>query len=327
MKQLIRSTILFSQVGLSGSPRRSALGRSLNFCPGEAPSRKILDRSAFFGETEAMKQLIRLTTLFCASAALALSVVAGPEPMPSGKEMKQVAPAPPECDYTWTGFYIGGNAGYGWGNADTHFDPLPDAATFFDLAPQSLNPDPEGFIGGGQIGYNWQWNKWLVLGVETDFQGSDMEGHDRRSPFSNIDGGIFDEDPNIFLEAHERMQWFGTARGRIGFAPLCRLLVYATGGLAYGNVDYSAQTNFDNRFTYSTKFNETNVGWTVGGGLEYAIGHHWSVKAEYLYYDLGDNSRTEPQLFNGVPTGEIFFVRNHFETTGNIVRGGLNFKF
>src|SRR5437762_11773149 len=123
-----------------------------------------------------MKQLIRLTTLFCACAALALTVVAGPEPLSSGKEMKQVAPAPPECDYTWTGFYFGGNGGYGWGNGDTQFHPLPDAATFFGLAPQSRHWDPSGFIGGGQIGYNWPWNKLLVLGVESDLQGSDIEG-------------------------------------------------------------------------------------------------------------------------------------------------------
>src|SRR5438552_5617617 len=117
MKQLIRSTILFSQLGLSGWPRRSALGRSLNLCAGEAASRKMLDRLGFFGETEAMKQLIRLTTLFCASAALALSVVAGPEPLPSGKEMKQVAPAPvPVCN--WTGFYIGLNVGGHWGHSE-----------------------------------------------------------------------------------------------------------------------------------------------------------------------------------------------------------------
>ena len=274
-----------------------------------------------------MKQLIRLTILFCTCAALALTAVAGPEPLPSGKEMKQVAPAPPECDYTWTGFYFGGNAGYGWGSADTHFDPLPDAVTFFNLRPITLGPDPSGFIGGGQVGYNWQWNKWLVLGVETDFQGSDIEGSRRRSPFLDIFGDIADEDPNVFLEAHERLQWFGTARGRIGFAPLCRLLVYATGGLAYGNVDYSANTNFDNGITYPVSFTRTSLGWTVGGGLEYAISHHWSVKAEYLYYDLGTNSRTEPQLDDGVPTGSIFFVRNHFETKGNMVRGGLNFKF
>jgi outer membrane immunogenic protein len=289
------------------------------------PPKKILDRLVFFRETVAMKQLIRLTILFCACAALALTAIAGPEPLPSGKEMKEVAPAPPECDYTWTGFYIGGNAGYGWGNADTRFEPLPDAATFFDLEPRTLNPDPSGFIGGGQIGYNFQLNKWLVLGVETDFQGTDIEGDDRSSPILAIDGDS--EGTGTFLEAHERMQWFGTARGRIGFAPMCKLLIYATGGLAYGNVDYSAQTNFDNGVTYSTKFSDTNLGWTVGGGFEWALNHHWSVKAEYLYYDLGNQSRTEPQLFDGVPTGEIFFVRNHFETTGNIVRGGLNFKF
>ena len=122
-----------------------------------------------------MKQLTCLTTIL--SACLAFTAFAGPEPMPSGKDMKQVAPAPmPECDFSWTGFYFGGNFGYGWGDADTDFDPLPDAATFRALNPQSLSPDPDGFIGGGQIGFNWQWNKWLVLGAEADFQGSDIEG-------------------------------------------------------------------------------------------------------------------------------------------------------
>src|SRR5256885_16770183 len=110
-----------------------------------------------------MKQLIRLTILFCTCAALALTVVAGPEPLSSGKEMEQVAPAPPECDYTWTGFYIGGNAGYGWGDGDTQFHPLPDAATFFYLKPITLRPDPSRFIGGGQSCSNWGWDKWLGL--------------------------------------------------------------------------------------------------------------------------------------------------------------------
>ncbi len=258
-----------------------------------------------------MKQLIRLTILFCTCAALALTVVAGPEPLSSGKEMKQVAPAPPECDYTWTGFYFGGNAGYGWGSADTHFDPLPDAVTFFNLRPITLGPDPSGFIGGGQVGYNWQWNKWLVLGVETDFQGSDMEGSEFTSPIIRNDGTPFPNSTS-FLEAHERTQWFGTARGRIGFSPLCRLLVYATGGLAYGNIDYSATTNFGSGggfSTYPVSFSKTKTGWTVGGGLEYALTHHWSLKAEYLYYDLGDEGRTQNQLTGGVPQGPPFLLQ------------------
>jgi outer membrane immunogenic protein len=275
-----------------------------------------------------MKQLTCLTTSACATLALAITAFGGPEPLPSGKEMKEVAPAPPpECDFTWTGFYFGGNAGYGWGSADTRFEPLPDPVSFFELEPQKLEPDPSGFIGGGQIGFNWQWNKWLVLGIETDFQGTDIEGDDRRQPFDNITGAIANGDPDVFLEAHERMQWFGSTRGRIGIAPWCRWLFYGTGGVAYGNVDYSATTNFDNGITYPVRFSETNVGWTAGGGIEYAIGHHWTVKAEYLHYDLGNQSRTQPQLFNGVPTGSGFAVRYNFDTSGNIVRGGFNFKF
>jgi outer membrane immunogenic protein len=271
-----------------------------------------------------MKQLVQLMGVVFACSALS-STFAGTEAY-SGKEMKQVAPAPaPECDFTWTGFYIGGNAGYGWGHADTDFDPRPDAASFFALEPRTLSPDPEGFIGGGQLGYNWQWNKWLVLGAETDFQGTDIEGHDKLFNFPDITGAGNGVD--TFLAAHERMQWLGTVRGRIGFAPVCRLLVYGTGGFAYGNVDYSANTNFDNGFTYPVNFTETKVGWTAGGGVEYAISNHWTVRAEYLHYDLGDESRTGVERFVGVPTGTGFGVHYNFDTSGEIVRGGLNFKF
>ena len=243
--------------------------------------------------------------------------------------MKQVAPAPPECDFSWTGFYLGGNFGYGWGSADTDFDPLPDAATFVFLNPQSLNPDPDGFIGGGQLGFNWQWNKWLVLGVETDFQGSDIEGDDTRTGFEGFSG--VSRNPDRFLEAHERMQWLGTARGRIGFVPWCRMLIYGTGGLAYGNVDYSAQTNFGTTFfhgaSYPVNFTETSTGWTAGGGFEYAMTHHWTLRFEYLHYDLGDQHRTGSEFIAGVPQGPPFFVHYNFDTSGNIVRGGFNFKF
>ncbi len=255
------------------------------------------------------------------------SAFAGTE-MYSGKEMKQVAPSPlPECDFTWTGFYLGGNAGYGWGHADTDFDPRPDAATFFLLEPKTLQPDPDGFIGGGQLGYNYQFNKWFVLGAETDFQGTDIEGQDTNSPFVDITGAP--NGPGSFLAAHERIQWLGTVRGRIGFAPICRLLIYGTGGFAYGNVDYSANTNFGpgGLSTYPVDFTETKTGWTAGGGVEYAVSNHWTVRAEYLHYDLGDEHRTQNQLTGGVPQGPPFFVRYNFDTSGEIVRGGLNFKF
>jgi len=271
-----------------------------------------------------MKQLIQSIGVLLACGVLT-SAFAGPERY-SGKEMKQVAPAPPECDFTWTGFYFGGNAGYGWGNADTHFEPLPDAVTFFDLEPTKLSPDPSGFIGGGQLGYNYQWGKWLVLGLETDFQGTDIEDHDRRGPVEDFFGlGV--NSPDSFLEAHERIQWLGTTRGRVGITPWCHWLFYGTGGVAYGNVDYSANTNFANGVTYPVDFSETNVGWTAGGGIEYAIGHHWTVRVEYLHYDLGGQDRTQNQRFLGVPTGNPVFVHYNFDTNGNIVRGAVNFKF
>lgn len=271
-----------------------------------------------------MKQLVRLMGVIFACGTVSLTAFGGTE-MYSGKE-KTVVPAPlPECDFSWTGFYFGGNAGYGWGHADTDFDPRPDAATFFFLEPTTLNPDPSGFIGGGQLGYNWQW-KWLVLGAETDFQGTDIEGDDKRFDFVDITGA--GNGPDSFLAAHERIQWLGTVRGRVGIAPICRLLIYGTGGLAYGNVDYSANTNFGNGFaTYPVDFSETKTGWTAGGGIEYALTHHWTVRAEYLHYDLGHESRTQNQLIGGVPQGPPFFVHYNFETSGEIVRGGFNFKF
>jgi outer membrane immunogenic protein len=272
-----------------------------------------------------MKQLIHSIGVLFVSAALGTVAFAGTEAY-SGKEMKQVAPAPPpECDFTWTGLYFGGNAGYGWGHADTDFEPLPDAATFGSLKPTELSPDPDGFIGGGQVGYNYQFNKWFVLGAETDFQGTDIEGHDSTSPIVQFAGP-----PNAagsFLAAHERLQWLGTVRGRIGIAPICRLLIYGTGGFAYGNVDYSANTNFDNGITYPVDFTETKTGWTAGGGLEYALSNHWTIRAEYLHYDLGDEHRTQNKLVAGVPQGPPFFVRYNFDTSGEVVRAGLNFKF
>src|SRR5262245_35321904 len=88
-----------------------------------------------------------------------------------------IAPPP----FSWTGWYVGANVGFGWGHADTTFTPLPSAAGFVNLAPTTLSPDPNGVIGGGQIGYNWQLNRW-VFGLEADFQGSNMHGSARLSP-------------------------------------------------------------------------------------------------------------------------------------------------
>src|SRR6266849_3664553 len=118
-----------------------------------------------------MKQLIRLTILFCACAALALTVVAGPEPLPSGKEMKQVAPAPlPECN--WTGFYLGLNVGGQFGHSESKETGIN---TFWNLPDKPWGYSESGVVAGGQVGYNYQWN-WLVLGAEAEGGYMNLDG-------------------------------------------------------------------------------------------------------------------------------------------------------
>jgi outer membrane immunogenic protein len=270
-----------------------------------------------------IKGLTRVIIVFCACNALALIAFASPEPLSNGEEMKQVAPAPPSCDYTWTGFYIGANAGYGWGNADTQFEPQPNPVSFGGVEPTTLQPESEaGVIGGGQIGYNYQWNRF-VLGAEADFQGSDVSGTKVVSPIINVIGRS--DGPGTFLEAHEKTDWFGTVRLRIGFTPFCRLLLYGTGGLAYGHVNYAATSDFSAiPPARIASFDKIKAGWTAGGGFEYALTQRWSVKVEYLYYDLGDESSI------GLPRPLFrpeFHLRYNWDTTAHTLRGGLNFKF
>src|SRR5581483_11373874 len=181
-----------------------------------------------------MKRLAVTLSILCATGAMTF---AGSD---YSKDMKHVAPMPPpECDFSWTGFYLGGHLGYGWSTGDTRFEALPSPAAFGALDVQSLRPDADGIFGGAQLGYNYQWNK-LVFGVETDFSGADFDGSKHRSPIPAFGGGS----NTGTLTAHENTDWFGTFRGRLGFAPVCKLLLYGTGGLAYGHTDYFSNTAF-----------------------------------------------------------------------------------
>jgi outer membrane immunogenic protein len=158
---------------------------------------------------------------------------------------------------TWSGFYAGVNAGYGWASYDT-----------------STGSDKmKGFIGGGQLGYNWQISSF-VLGVEGDFQYSGQ----KRSETAVIGG--------ITITGDEKVQWFGTARGRVGYA-FDSVMIYATGGAAWSNLKASASAL---GLTVST--DTTKMGWTAGGGVEWMFLPRWSVKAEYLYIDSGSTDLT-----------------------------------
>jgi outer membrane immunogenic protein len=232
--------------------------------------------------------------------------------------MKQVAPVIPACDYSWTGLYVGAHVGYGWNVGDVHFEALPSETDFFALKTTTLEPDAGGIFGGGQIGYNYQMQKF-VFGAETDFSGADFDATTHRTPITELDGTSTDG----ILTAHEKTDWFGTARLRVGYTPMCRLLFYGTGGLAYGHTKYFANTDFLNGVFYRASADDTGVGWTAGGGAEYALSRHWSIKAEYLYYDLGDDH------FRGLDStgGTHFSVDYDGQARAHTVNFGVNFRF
>src|SRR6266404_8022650 len=281
-------------------------------------SSKRLDWRSIFWERAVMKQLTRLTVLFCACAALALTAVGGPEPLSSGKEMKQVAPAPlPECN--WTGFYIGLHVGGQFGHAE---DVDVDRYQFNARGPDPFNREwgysQSGVVAGGQIGYNWQWN-WLVMGPEFDLG------------YMNIEGSAADPDTvehrNSDTRGHSDSDFYATFRGRIGIA-LNQWLFYATGGGIAVNWDTSVRDDCNTRpcgfDLIDAHKQEFDWGWTVGGGIERMIGCHWSIKGEYLYYRLDDQDFSGTADLFTRAVGDFRFVAHD---QGHIIRGGLNYKF
>jgi outer membrane immunogenic protein len=222
--------------------------------------------------------------------------------------------------YNWTGFYVGLNAGYGWNdnrNVAISGSPLITGSQAIGSVPLAVGLRPEGFLGGGQIGYNYQFGGRGVFGIEADFAWADIKD----SNFINLPVAA----PTVQTSVSEKIDFFGTVRGRLGVT-FDRLLVYGTGGFAFANV--KQRGNIDEFFGAGRQFiaNSSGLryGWTVGGGAEWALSKNWSVKAEYLYYDLGSNTITGLQ---SNPVNGVDFATYSFSTRGNIVRGGVNYKF
>ncbi|MEW6767342.1 MAG: outer membrane protein [Pseudomonadota bacterium] len=202
-------------------------------------------------------------TAFGAIVAAAMGVAVSAQAADLGYRRAEPYAVQPQV-YSWVGPYIGANLGYGWGDITN-------------------NPTrPSGLLGGLQAGYNWQNGAW-VFGLEGDVQISGADDTFAPWKFSN--------------------PWFGTARGRVGYA-FNNVLVYGTGGLAFGEV--SGQNFFLTE-------NHGTIGWTAGGGVEMALNRNWSAKAEYLYVDLSDKNFT----ITGLPNGYQF----------GVIRLGVNYHF
>ena len=202
------------------------------------------------------------------------------------------APPPVPPSYSWTGCYVGANGGYGWGSNTATLAPSPDPASqaFWlpafaaGAAPSTFRYSTSGGLAGGQVGCNYQTGKF-VFGGEADIDWANLKGSQAITT-SGIGGFV----PGFFSSG-QTLNWLGTVRGRAGFAVTDQLLIYATGGLAYGNVNYNLSFAFPNTNDFHTiSASSTSVGWTVGAGTEWAFAPSWSVKFEYLYADLGNKS-------------------------------------
>jgi outer membrane immunogenic protein len=236
--------------------------------------------------------------------------------------------------FSWTGFYVGGNAGVSIGDSDYRARPGGCALSqdpCIEFEPQRVvrgDFDDVNFTGGAQLGYNLQFRRWLV-GVETDINFNDFDETDRgRRVLSPPLTGTLTHSVSGSID------WFGTVRGRIGVLASPTLLIFATGGFAYGDTSSATLVRFSaGGDTYSGRTSETSTGWTVGGGGEWAFSQRWTAKLEYLFIDLGDEKYTD----KCVRPDDICSVLNAFEPPlgyetdidfrEHVVRVGVNYKF
>jgi outer membrane immunogenic protein len=238
------------------------------------------------------------TMLLASAAGVALMPNAQAADLP-------VKAAAPVAAPSWAGLYVGGHVGAAWqlGTAADTF--LPGA----DYYGSTLQTNAASFIGGGQIGYNWQRNN-IVLGVEADISGLAGSG---RTNFNNS--------TYANTNFHQQISWLSTFRGRLGWAD-GNTLIYATGGLAVGAVKNSITTTYSSCSAKNTEIDvcdsSTRTGFAVGAGIEHMLNSKWAVRLEGLYVDLG--SRT-------VRTIDDANKRTKFSNQAVIGRVGLNYKF
>lgn len=270
------------------------------------------------------------------------------------------APVIVDPGYYWSGFYAGVNIGYSWGRS-SGTQSFIDTTSGALLNANAVKFDMDGVIGGGQIGYNWQKDKW-VFGLEADIQGSDQKGNGNGvcpgGPATSTTttaaavnglctvGHIGDTVPfnvaalPVTSSVDQKLAWFGTLRGRIGPTITPRVLAYVTGGLAYGEVRSTNTVSGTNlvgpqnvntppafvAVLASSSSNSTRVGWTVGAGVEGVVSGNWTAKIEYLYIDLGNvsGSFVTPIV---APSGAFVTSRYSSHITDNILRVGVNYKW
>lgn len=272
-------------------------------------------------------------------------------------------PAPPPAPvFSWTGWYAGVNAGASFGRAKTDFDIDPVTVTSSTLGRavipgfgQSDTLEPSGFIGGGQIGYNWQLSPIWVVGLEADFQGSlekdsvtstkpfDVFFAKSLPPVAPLVPAAATATGTSVLNYTTKIDWFGTVRARLGYVwGDGAVLTYVTGGLAYGKVELDATSTVSGivsggignapvtvpfSISHAINHSQVNTGWTVGFGTEgKLLIPGWTYKIESLYMDLGSDPSPDICLnCSSAVNGGLITGHAHF--TDAILRAGLNYQF
>jgi len=244
--------------------------------------------------------------VFLALVGLVRVAFAGPE-RPSGKEMKEVAPAPPPCD--WTGFYIGAHGGFGGGDVFWRDDDFSDN----EILTHSV---PVGPFGGLQLGYNRQLGSSWVVGIEGEFEGGDIANTDQKV--------LISQGSDEFNKFSVRNNWTGTIGFRLGITSFDnRLLAYVKGGAAFERWEYDwLHVELP---THTDKFgtSEWRKAPMVGFGFQYAFNCRWSTNIEYKHLFLGSKELSDTRIDDGSPEREFY----RFDLHQDSVQFGLNYKF
>jgi outer membrane immunogenic protein len=274
-----------------------------------------------------------------------LAMLAGPAGAADMRAPVLKAPPPPPA--YWDGFYLGLNAGYGWGRTSSEVESFDPATAALFAQANHLRPEllassfrQSGGIAGVQAGYNWQLSPTWVAGIETDFQYARVRG-------SSLTTAVIDPTAPYLNVTQATLQWFGTMRGRLGFLATPSLLIYGTGGLAYGrteasgtvtltapvgpvgdfivagNSTFSCQTNTQ-KVCYTGAGTQTSLGWAAGGGFEHMITPNLTAKLEYLHVELPGQTVT---LVSPPPSVNAFVNYRFSRESVDLIRVGLNYKF
>src|SRR5881227_1548146 len=242
-----------------------------------------------------------MKNVILAVAGAALLAIAPGNAADLGRRPVYKAPQPamvPVRGFSWTGCYIGGNLGWGWGRETVSIPGLGATTDVLGLSGVSLGPvtgNTSGVLGGGQVGCNYQFAPNWVIGIEGDGEATGIKG-DVTESVSFTDprtGG-----PNTVTgTAHAKTDWIASVTGRVGWT-WDRVMLYAKGGAAWAGDKYSADLPI---FAEHIQASQTRAGWTVGGGVEWAFWQNWSAKVEYDFYDFGRRAVTFAGTIFGVP--------------------------